>query len=428
MADLLQLGVNAEVPLSNVESESTAVQQATSDGATLIDSSFTSSPAHSALQWLHASEESYPWIKNGTIRSPDTPLLKFVHLNIPEDSSSLITHLRDLQGSKFDLTTWARALLFRVLADGFTSTLQRIPDVKAAWLQRGQELGYGRPGPGHEPVRASLSVTCALGLEDHQIMRSLWCITCTHAAASNLAVVAGIPIPIPLSEWIQHEQDPPYPEIRALRSLSGFHAFYASFFCLQFGLKVTPTTNSTTTTTLTVESEVPRAPLVGDKDKASQETWRIILSLARDDDNNDNNDNNNASRFLLDHDTVITSVPRTPLPQAITAVLTIRREDNPPAFLIHVVDSKVDALSGRRPSKWCLMVLKHDTDFRDHRELAALLREEAKESSVVALEHKIDEMDGMLRTADLYLSTPEDGRFLEDWGDSLACDQNRKKI
>lgn len=408
MAEVQELVMNTEASTSNVESESILVQQTASHGAQL-DSSLTSASAHPALKWFHASEEQYPWIKNGTVRSSNTPLLKFVHLTIPEDPSSLIHHLGNLHGPKFDLTTWARALLFRVLEDGFTTTLQKISAVKDGWLRKGH--GHTRPSPAREvfdAVRASLSISCTLRLEDHQIIRSLWCITCTHRAASNLAAIAEIPVPIHVSEWIQDEQDPPYPEIIALRSLSGVHALYASLFRLQFYLKTSLAT--ATTTTDTSENDFPRVQL-GGKDKASQQAWSLISALE---------ELENSSKFLLDQDSVLTEAPREPLSKAIADVLsTSRRSDNPDAFLIHVVDSEVDS-SGQRPSKWCLMVLKDDADFNDGRELAALLRDAAKEVDGIALEHKIDEYESLTATMDWYFPTPEDMRFIEDWGASLA--------
>jgi hypothetical protein len=392
MDDVQEVVIENEASTSNTDSES-MIQQAASH----IVQDSRSIPLHPSLKWLYVTEQRYPWSKNATIRYSNTPLLTFVLLNILEDPTSLIHCLRDLQGSSFDLTDWDRALLFRILDDdGVTTTLENISFVKYEWLKKGPAPTNAHTSSA--PIRAGFSVSSKLRFEDHQIIRTLWCVTCTHRAACNLAAIAEIPFAIEISKWTLAEQDPSYFEITALRSLTRIHALYAAVQGIQFRLMMSPTT--------------PDSPRVQLADSACRQTWGLVAALEAHD----------SSSLLVDRDSVLTEVLPEPMASAIAQVLLTSSWDGPSALLIRTIDNSITAGGlGQGGRKWCLMVLK-DADFNNVTELAGLLREATNEAGGVVIEHEIVDQKSHITTLNLGFVGPEDARFLSDWETSLASD------
>ena len=153
--------------------------------------SYENTMSHPLLRWANTSLHQAPWTRHATIRHSNMSLFVFSHLPLPEDPDTLVECLQQVsdQGGE-SISDIARGLISSFLGDtgAMTTTLNRILQLKNEWLKEGKDV---TTGPG-SAVRASFSFRTCVRNFDWQIVRELWCISCTLQAVQRLATIADI--------------------------------------------------------------------------------------------------------------------------------------------------------------------------------------------------------------------------------------------
>jgi hypothetical protein len=153
--------------------------------------SYENTTSHPLLRWANTSLHQAPWTKHATIRHSNMSLFMFSHLPLPEDPDTLVECLQQVSGQGAEsLSDIARDLISSFLdyTGAMTTTLNRILQLKNEWLKEGNDVTTGSEWP----VRALFSFRTCVRSFDWQIVRELWCISCTLRAVQRLATIADI--------------------------------------------------------------------------------------------------------------------------------------------------------------------------------------------------------------------------------------------
>jgi hypothetical protein len=145
--------------------------------------------SHPLLKWANTPLHQAPWTRHATIRHSNMSLFVFSHLPLPEDPDTLMECLQQVSGQGAEsIGDIARDLISSFLdhTGAMTTTLNRILQLKNEWLKEGNDVTTGS----ESPVRALFSFRTCVRSFDWQIVRELWCISCTLLAVQELATIA----------------------------------------------------------------------------------------------------------------------------------------------------------------------------------------------------------------------------------------------
>lgn len=189
----------------------------------------SNSLSHPQLTWTKISDDA-PWTARATIQHSNMCLFVFSHLSLPEDPDSLLSCLRQASSVGIGST--------RAIADSlvvsFTdhslvkhTTLDRILQLKNDWLWEPEYVSNGS----ENLLRALFAFRTYIRTSDWQVVRELWCISCTAQTLHNLARIAELNMDgVWRSRVRQQAEESPLPasDFEALRRLTGSRAASAA--------------------------------------------------------------------------------------------------------------------------------------------------------------------------------------------------------
>ncbi|OCL11766.1 hypothetical protein AOQ84DRAFT_361218 [Glonium stellatum] len=184
-------GSTDTAPLSNLMLDDTVMEDQPVLAVDQDDEPYKNTPSHPLLKWVNTSPSDTSWIRHGTIRHVNMPLFMFSHLALPEDPDTLAACLQQMNGlTERPVRDIALGLIesFRDPMGAVSTSLNRILQLKNEWLKEGSNVTV----ESESPVRALFSFRTSVRSSDWQILRGLWCISCTLLAALELAKVAGV--------------------------------------------------------------------------------------------------------------------------------------------------------------------------------------------------------------------------------------------
>jgi len=185
--------------------------------------------SHPLLKWAKISPTDVPWTAHATIRHSNMCLFAFSHLSLPKDLESLLACLR--QGSSLGVgstRTIAMSLVVSLTDHSLVrnTTMGRILQLKNDWLREGESASNGS----EYPLRALFVFRTYIRTSDWQIVRELWCISCTAQTVHSLAKIAGFSVDSLRIRMQQSAKEHPLPasDYEALRGLTGIDAASAA--------------------------------------------------------------------------------------------------------------------------------------------------------------------------------------------------------
>jgi hypothetical protein len=185
--------------------------------------------SHPLLKWAKVSPTDIRWTAHATIRHSNMCLFAFSHLLLPEDPESLVACLR--QASSLGVgsaRTIATSLVVSLTDPSLVrnTTMERILQLKNDWLREGESAS----NVSESPLRALFVFRTYFRTSDWQLVRELWCISCTAQAVHTLAKFAGFSISTLRSRMQQSAKECPLSasDFEALRGLTGSDAASAA--------------------------------------------------------------------------------------------------------------------------------------------------------------------------------------------------------
>lgn len=185
--------------------------------------------SHPLLKWVRISPTEVPWTAHATIRHSNMCLLAFSHLSLPKDVDSLLACLR--QGSSLGIgstRTIAMSLVLSLTDHSLVrnTTMDRILQLKTDWLREGESTS----NRSEYPLRALFLFRTYIRTSDWQIVRELWCISCTAQTVHSLAKIAGFSVDNMRIRMQQSAKEYPLPasDFETLRGLTGGNAASAA--------------------------------------------------------------------------------------------------------------------------------------------------------------------------------------------------------
>lgn len=185
--------------------------------------------SHPLLRWAIISPIDVPWTVHATIRHSNMCLFAFSHLSLPKDLESLVAYLRQASSLGLGSTRTIAMSLVASLTDHLmvrNTTVDRILQLKNDWL-RESESAFN---DSNCLLRALFVFRTYIRTSDWQIVRELWCISCTTQTVHNLAKIAGFSIDSLQIRMQQSAKEHPLPpsDFEALRILTGNDAASAA--------------------------------------------------------------------------------------------------------------------------------------------------------------------------------------------------------
>jgi hypothetical protein len=321
-------------------------------------------------------------------------LFRFSHLLLPEDPDKLVECLRQVSGLGAEsIGDIARGLISSFLGHtgAMATTSNRILQLKNEWLKEGNDVTAGS----ESPVRALFSFRTYVRF-DWQIVRELWCISCTLQAVQGLATIADIHVEV----------------LRApTRWSTDMHLFSSSVFSsLQSLTGKDSATAAINSTVLYLAIHVR---------EGGQHRCQWISC--------DDSDSITKSFSLLSRSVCFRGTLG-PLMDKGTALMEVL-EKPLPIDLKHCLGPQLSASGGEillckgrhwpeTAPKWCLMVL-NELDFGDNRELRRSLAraKDKREFHTFAFHGSHDESGEPTKEL---IDQSVDGRFLDMWIDHLS--------
>lgn len=185
--------------------------------------------SHPLLKWARISPTDVAWTAHATIRHSNMCLFAFSHLSLPQDPESLVECLR--QASSLGVgsaRTIAMSLVVSLTDPSLVrnTTMERILQLKNDWLREGESAS----NVSEFPVSALFVFRTHIRTSDWQLVRELWCISCTAQTLHTLAKVAGFAINALRTRMQQSANEDPLPasDFEALRGLTGSDAASAA--------------------------------------------------------------------------------------------------------------------------------------------------------------------------------------------------------
>jgi hypothetical protein len=306
-------------------------------------SSHENAMVHPLLKWANPSPNLAPWTRHATIRHSNMVLFQFSHLSIPEDQETLLECLEQQSdrgdGSIGDI---AGSLISRFLGHAaMTTTPRQILHLKNEWFKKGNDVTTGS----ESPLRAIFIFRTFIRISDWQIVRELWCISCTLQAIQNLAAIASVDFDaIPArSRWCSDMHPFSSSDFRLIHSLAGKVSATAAINSTELHLE-----------NHVMDSGKSRCLWVS---RAPSEDIEKTFSLSPGD-----------CCFPVDNESSLMEVLEKPLPIDFE-----RRLDT---GLVRASGGEILLRKGEHWSettpKWCLLVLD-ELDFEDERELGRSL-------------------------------------------------------
>jgi hypothetical protein len=190
---------------------------------------YSDTVSHPHLTWAKLSADA-PWAARAAIRHSNTCLFVFSHLSLPEDLDSLSSCLQQASSVGIGSTRAIAKSLVVSLTDHAlvkNTTIDWILQLKNYWLW---ETVYASIGS-KNLLRALFAFRSYIRTSDWQVVRELWCISCTAQTLHNLATIAGLNMDGVLRSRIwQREKESllPVSDFEALRRLTGSGAASAA--------------------------------------------------------------------------------------------------------------------------------------------------------------------------------------------------------
>ena len=190
---------------------------------------FNNTLSHSQLTWAELSTDA-PWTAQATIQCSNMCTFVFSHLSLPEDLDLLSSCLQQASSVGIGSTraiAKGLAVSFNDRALAKNTTIDWILQLKNYWLW---ETVYASNGS-EKLLRALFAFRTYIRTSDWQVVRELWCISCTAQALHNLATIARLSTDSVLRprNWERAEEShPPVSDFEALRRLTGSGAASAA--------------------------------------------------------------------------------------------------------------------------------------------------------------------------------------------------------
>jgi hypothetical protein len=185
--------------------------------------------SHPLLKWAKSSPTDVPWTAHATIRHSNMCLFVFSHLSLPKDLESLVVCLRQASSLEVGSARTIAMSLVLSLTDHMlvrNTTMDRILQLKNNWLREGESACNGS----EYPLRALFVFRTYIRTSDWQIVRELWCISCTAQTVHNLAKIADFSVDSLRTRMRQSAKEHPLPasDFETLRTLTGSNAASAA--------------------------------------------------------------------------------------------------------------------------------------------------------------------------------------------------------
>ena len=357
--------------------------------------SYENTTSHPLLRWVNASPYQAPWTRHATIRHSNMSLFMFSHLPLPEDSDTLVEFLQQVSGMRAgSIGDIALGLISSFLdcTSAMTTTSNRILQLRNEWLKEGSGVAAGS----ESPVRALFSFRTYVRTFDWQIVRELWCISCTLQAAQRLATIAGVDFEVPRAPT---------------RWSTDMHLFPSSIFNSLHSLtrkdSATAAINSTVLYLAIHEREKGQYRCQWISSDASESTMKSFSLLSP------SVCCRGTLASLMDNGTALMEVLEKPLPKDLKHCLGPQLSASQGAILL---------CKGRHwpeiAPRWCLMVL-NELDFEDNRELGRSLIQAKDKGDYYTFAFASWHDKAGEPTKEL-IDHSVDGRFLDRWIDHLS--------
>jgi hypothetical protein len=356
--------------------------------------SYENTTSHPLLRWANTSLHQAPWIRQATIRHSNMSLFMFSHLPLPEDPDTLVECLEQVssQGAE-SIGDIARGLISSFLGytGAMTTTLGRILQLKNEWLKEGNDVTTGS----ESPVRALFSFRTCVRSFDWQIVRELWCISCTLQAVQRLAIIAEIDFEV----------------LRApTRWSTDMHLFSSSVFSPLHSLTQKDSVRAAINSTVLYlaihvrECGQHRCQWISrDASESISKSFSLLSPSVR---------YHGTLASLVDKGTSLMEVLEKPLPTDLKHRLGPQLSASGGEILL---------CKGRHwpetAPKWCLMVL-NELDFGDNRELGRSLTRAKDKREYYTFAFRSSHDEAGEPTKEL-IDHSVDGRFLDMWIDHL---------
>ena len=190
---------------------------------------------HPLLQYSGIGEDSTHWSKYATVRSSNLVLFRFRNTSLPEGRLALSEVLEELIPS--ETVQKGASLLLDTLLQGAVITTEGLALLEQLWTETDQR----RTAREDEPTRACITFGTFFEEDDWQIVRLLSCITCSNAAASQLAMIANrfTQLPARVRRSDAHRCPCLSKAVRDMRNYSGVESATSCILNVQVGLKFT---------------------------------------------------------------------------------------------------------------------------------------------------------------------------------------------